>query len=110
MDQLVIHPDRMQKNLDQMRGLVHSQRVLLALTQKGASREAAYEMVQRNATKVWEEHIDFLETLMSDPEVVALISQDELAQAFDLGYHTKNVSTIFERVFNASKQARRVAE
>jgi adenylosuccinate lyase len=110
MDQLVIHPDRMQENLDQMRGLVHSQRVLLALTQKGASRESAYEMVQRNAMRVWEERIDFLETLMSDPEVVALISQDELAQAFDLGYHTKNVSTIFERVFSASKQARRVAE
>ena len=110
MDQLVIHPDRMQENLNRMRGLVHSQRVLLALTQKGASREAAYEMVQRNAMRVWEERIDFLETLMSDPEVVALISQEELAQAFDLGYHTKNVSTIFERVFGASKQARRVAD
>ena len=110
MDKLVVHPERMQENLDQMRGLVHSQRVLLALTQKGASREAAYAMVQRNAMKVWEERIDFLETLLGDPEVVALISEDELREAFDLGYHTKHVSTIFDRVFCASEQARRAAQ
>lgn len=110
MDKLVVHPERMQENLDQMRGLVHSQRVLLALTQKGASREAAYAMVQRNAMKVWEERIDFLETLLGDPEVVALISEDELREAFDLGYHTKHVSTIFDRVFGASEQARSAAE
>jgi adenylosuccinate lyase len=110
MDKLVVHPERMQENLDQMRGLVHSQRVLLALTQKGASREAAYAMVQRNAMKVWEERIDFLETLLGDPEVVALISEDELREAFDLGYHTKHVSTIFDRVFGASEQARRAAQ
>lgn len=110
MDKLVVHPDRMQENLDQMRGLVHSQRVLLALTQKGASREAAYMMVQRNAMKVWEERIDFLDTLLADPEVVALISEAELREAFDLGYHTKHVSTIFERVFGATEQVRNAAE
>lgn len=110
MDKLVVHPDRMQENLDQMRGLVHSQRVLLALTQNGASREAAYMMVQRNAMKVWEERIDFLDTLLADPEVVALISEAELREAFDLGYHTKHVSTIFERVFGATEQVRNAAE
>ncbi len=110
MDKLVVHPDRMQENLDQMRGLVHSQRVLLALTQKGASREAAYVMVQRNAMKVWEERIDFLDTLLADTEVVALISEAELREAFDLSYHTKHVPTIFKRVFGATEQMRNAAQ
>ncbi|MEQ8247661.1 MAG: adenylosuccinate lyase [Alphaproteobacteria bacterium] len=110
MDRLVVHPERMRENLDALRGLVHSQRVLLALTQKGASREAAYAMVQRNAMKVWADRTDFVELLLSDPEVVALIGETELRAVFDLGYHTKHVDTIFERVFGAAGQARHAAE
>ena len=102
MDRLVVHPERMRENLDALRGLVHSQRVLLALTQKGASREAAYTMVQRNAMKVWANRTDFIDLLLADPEVVALIGETDLRQAFDLGYHTKHVDTIFDRVFGVA--------
>ena len=102
MDRLVVHPERMRENLDALRGLVHSQRVLLALTQKGASREAAYTMVQRNAMKVWANRTDFIDLLLADPEVVALIGETDLRQAFDLGYHTKHVYTIFDRVFGVA--------
>jgi len=110
MDRLVVHPERMRQNLDALRGLVHSQRVLLALTQKGASREAAYTLVQRNAMKVWETRTDFLELLLADPEVVSLISEPDLREAFDLGYHTKHVDTIFGRVFGPEAEIRRAAE
>ncbi len=103
MDKLVIYPERMQRNLDRMGGLVHSQRVLLALTQAGASREDAYRLVQRNAMKVWESDgaLSLLELLKQDAEVSALLDPEKLEESFDLGYHFKHVDTIFERVFGA---------
>jgi len=103
IDKLVVYPDRMQKNLERMGGLVHSQRVLLALTQAGASREAAYAMVQRNAMKVWESDgaLSLRELLKADAEVAALLSPDEIDESFDLDYHLKHVDTIFGRVFGA---------
>jgi adenylosuccinate lyase len=101
IDKLLIYPARMQKNLDRMGGLVHSQRVLLALTQAGMSREAAYSAVQRNAMQVWESDGTLsLETLLKgDPEVTAHLSDVEIADKFDLGYHFKQVDAIFARVF-----------
>ena len=101
MDKLVVYPERMQKNLDRMGGLVHSQRVLLALTQAGASREDAYRLVQRNAMKVWDSDgaLSLMELLKEDPEVTALLSDSDIEERFDLGYHFKNVDTIFARVF-----------
>jgi adenylosuccinate lyase len=101
IDKLLIYPERMAKNLDRMGGLVHSQRVLLALTQAGASREQAYELVQRNAMKVWEADgaLSLLELLKADPEVAALLSAAEIEAQFDLAYHLKHVDTIFSRVF-----------
>jgi adenylosuccinate lyase len=101
MDKLLIYPERMQKNLDRMGGLVHSQRVLLALTQAGASREDAYRLVQRNAMQVWQSDgaLSLLDLLKADPEVSALLAPERLEESFDLGYHLKNVDTIFERVF-----------
>ncbi len=99
IDKLVVYPENMMRNLDRFRGLVHSQRVLLALTQKGVSREDAYRLVQRNAMKVWEEGKDFLTELKQDMEVRAALSEAELEDKFDLGYHTKHVDTIFARVF-----------
>jgi adenylosuccinate lyase len=89
----------MLKNMNKFKGLVMSQRVLLALTQAGVSREDSYRLVQRNAMKVWEQGKDFLEELLADPEVRAAISEEELREKFDLGYHTKHVDTIFRRVF-----------
>ncbi|MHA7885224.1 adenylosuccinate lyase [Nitratireductor rhodophyticola] len=102
MEKLVVYPETMDKNLNKFRGLVHSQRVLLALTQAGVSREDAYRLVQRNAMKVWEEGADFLEELLGDKDVRAALSEDEIREKFDLGYHTKHVDTIFERVFSES--------
>lgn len=102
IDKLLIYPDRMMKNLNQFKGLVHSQRVLLALTQAGVNREDSYRLVQRNAMRVWEEGKDFLTELLADPEVMAAIPEAELREKFDLGYHTKHVDTIFARVFGAS--------
>ena len=99
IDKLVIYPDNMMRNLNQFRGLVHSQRVLLALTQAGVSREDCYRLVQRNAMKVWEQDADFLSELQADAEVVAALGKDGIAAHFDLGYHTKHVDTIFARVF-----------
>lgn len=99
IEKLVIYPEAMQANLDRMRGLVHSQRILLALTQKGVSREGAYALVQRNAMKVWEKGADFQTELLADPEVAAALSPSEITQLFDLGYHMRHVSTIFDRVF-----------
>ncbi len=99
IENLVIYPDNMLANLHKFRGLIHSQRVLLALTQKGVSREDAYRLVQRNAMKVWEEGKDFRAELLGDPEVTAALGPDEIEALFDLSYHTKHVDTIFERVF-----------
>ena len=99
VENLVVYPDRMLENLHRFRGLVMSQRVLLALTQAGVSREDAYALVQRNAMKVWEEGRDFRTELLADPEVTAALSPEEIEEKFDLGYHTKHVETIFARVF-----------
>ena len=99
IDKLVIYPDNMLKNMNQFRGLVMSQRVLLALTQAGVSREDAYRLVQRNAMKVWEQGADFKTELLADAEVTAALSPSEIEDKFDLGYHTKHVDTIFARVF-----------
>jgi adenylosuccinate lyase len=101
MDKLLVYPKRMQKNLDRMGGLVHSQRVLLALTQAGVSREDSYRLVQRNAMKVWESdgELSLLDLLKADPEVSARLSDAELEERFDLGYHLRHVDTIFARVF-----------
>lgn len=101
VDKLLVYPERMQKNLDRMGGLVHSQRVLLALTQAGVSREDAYRLVQRNAMKVWESdgQLSLKELLKADPEVTAALSPEEIEEKFDLDYHFKNVDTIFARVF-----------
>jgi adenylosuccinate lyase len=101
VDKLVVYPERMQKNLDRMGGLVHSQRVMLALTQAGLSREDAYALVQRNAMKVWESdgQLSLLELLKADPGVSARLSSEQLDSLFDLGYHLKHVDTIFARVF-----------
>ncbi|GAA0727842.1 adenylosuccinate lyase [Sphingomonas japonica] len=101
IDKLVVYPARMQKNLDRMGGLVHSQRVLLALTQAGVSREDAYRLVQRNAMQVWESDGDLslLDLLKGDPDVTAALSPAEIEARFDLDYHFKHVDTIFARVF-----------
>jgi adenylosuccinate lyase len=99
IDKLVVYPENMQKNLDKLGGLVHSQRVLLALTQNGVSREDAYRLVQRNAMKTWETGADFLAGLKADAEVTASVPAVQLEEMFDLGYHTKHVDTIFKRVF-----------
>ena len=104
IDKLLVYPDRMMRNLDKMGGLVHSQRVLLALTQAGVSREDSYRLVQRNAMKVWESdgQLSLLELLKADPEVTAALPPAEIEEKFDLGYHLKQVDTIFERVFRAA--------
>jgi adenylosuccinate lyase len=104
IDKLLVYPERMQKNLDKMGGLVHSQRVLLALTQAGVSRENAYLYVQRNAMKVWDSDgaLSLLELLKADEDVTAALSEAEIEEKFDLGYHFKHVDTIFARVFGSS--------
>jgi adenylosuccinate lyase len=102
VDRLIVYPETMQSNLDRLGGLVHSQRVLLALTQCGMARERAYELVQRNAMKVWEKGADFQTELMGDPEVRAALPADRLRALFDLDYHMRHVDRIFERVFGAS--------
>jgi adenylosuccinate lyase len=99
VEKLVIYPDNMLANMNKFRGLIHSQRVLLALTQAGVSREDSYRLVQRNAMKVWEEGKDFLTELLADAEVTAALSEDQIREKFDLAYHTKHVDTIFARVF-----------
>ena len=104
VEKLVVYPERMAKNLHKMGGLVHSQRVLLALTQAGVSREDSYRLVQRNAMKVWESDgaLSLLDLLKADPEVTAALSPEELEARFDLDYHLKHVDTIFGRVFGAA--------
>jgi adenylosuccinate lyase len=99
VDKLIVYPDNMQKNLDRLGGLVHSQRVLLALTQKGVAREDAYAIVQRNAMKAWRGEGDFLALLKSDAEVGKHLSDRELVANFDLDFHFAQVDTIFQRVF-----------
>jgi adenylosuccinate lyase len=96
---LVVYPERMQANMDRLGGLIHSQRVLLALTNAGVSREDAYRLVQRNAMKVWQENKDFLTELLADPDVRAALPEEKIRDQFDLGYHTKHVDDIFARVF-----------
>ncbi len=99
IDKMLIFPDNMLDNMNKFPGLVMSQRVLLALTQAGVSREDAYAMVQRNALKVWEHRTDFREELLADEEVCKALSVEEINEKFDMGYHTKHVDTIFKRVF-----------
>jgi adenylosuccinate lyase len=102
IDRLVVYPENMRKNLDRLGGLIHSQRVLIALTQKGVQREDAYRLVQRNAMAVWEGKGDFLSLLKADPEVAKALTPIELAALFDLDYHLAHVDTIFARVFGKS--------
>lgn len=105
IDKLVVYPERMEKNLNRMGGLVHSQRVLLALTQAGLSREDSYRLVQRNAMKVWESDgaLSLMDLLKGDPEVAAALSAQEIEARFDLDYHLAHVDTIFARVFGADE-------
>ncbi|MHC2108536.1 adenylosuccinate lyase [Methylobacterium sp.] len=102
IEKLLIYPANMQKNLDRLGGLVHSQRVLLALTQAGVSREDSYRLVQRNAMPVWRGEGDFLALLKADAEVTAALTPEQIEECFDLGYHFKHVDTIFARVFGAA--------
>jgi adenylosuccinate lyase len=102
VDKLLIYPENMQKNLDRLGGLVHSQRLLIALTQKGCSREDAYKLVQRNAMPVWRGQGDFQTLLKQDAEVKKYLTDAEISEQFDLGYHFKHVDTIFKRVFGES--------
>jgi adenylosuccinate lyase len=102
IEKLLIYPVNMQKNLDRLGGLVHSQRILIALTQKGASREDAYKLVQRNAMPVWRGEGDFQTLLKQDADVKKFMTDAEIEELFDLGYHFKHVDTIFKRVFGAS--------
>jgi adenylosuccinate lyase len=100
IDNLVLYPDKMLENMNKFRGLIMSQRVLLALTQGGLSREKSYSLVQRNAMRVWQEGKDFETELLNDPEVLLVLSTKQIKEKFDLNYHTKHVNYIFERVFN----------
>jgi adenylosuccinate lyase len=102
VERLTIYPENMQKNLDRLGGLVHSQRVLLALTQKGMGREDAYAAVQRNAMKVWRGEGKFIDFLKADPDVRPNITDEELEALFDLAYHFKHVDTVFDRVFGVA--------
>ena len=104
IDKLLVYPERMQKNLDRMGGLVHSQRVLLALTQAGLSREDSYALVQRNAMKVWDSdgQLSLLDLLKADPEVTAKLSDAQLEELFDLGYHLKRIDGSSSAICNSS--------
>jgi adenylosuccinate lyase len=105
IDRLIVYPERMQANLDRLGGLIHSQRVLLALAQAGVPRERAYALVQRNAMEAWESGSDFLDKLLSDGEIRNVLSAEELRARFDLFYHTKHVDTVFARVFGTEQEA-----
>src|SRR5690606_12314939 len=105
IEKLLVYPEAMKRNMDKLGGLHNSQRVLLALTQKGVSREDSYRLVQRNAMKTWEEGRDFLGELKADEEVRARLSEAELDAMFDDAYHLKHVDTIFERVFGSTAPA-----
>ena len=99
LDRLVVHPDRMLENLHKTRGLIFSQQVLVELAERGLERQAAYVLVQRNAMKVWETGQDFKSLLLEDPDILKVLSREEIERLFDLNYHLKHVDTIFERVF-----------
>jgi len=99
LDRLVVHPDRMLENLHKTRGLIFSQQVLVELAERGLERQAAYVLVQRNAMKVWETGQDFKSLLLEDPDILKVLSREEIEGLFDLNYHLKHVDTIFERVF-----------
>ncbi len=99
VDKLIVYPEAMKKNLDRLGGLIHSQRVLIALTQKGVAREEAYRLVQRNAMRAWRGEDDFFTLLNADPDVRKHLNENEIKANFDLGYHFKHVDTVFERVF-----------
>jgi adenylosuccinate lyase len=99
IDKLMVHPETMRRNLDRLGGLIHSQRVLLALTEKGVARDDAYAIVQRNAMRGWRGEGEFLSLLKADEDVAKVMSAQDLEALFDLGYHLKQVDTIFERVF-----------
>jgi adenylosuccinate lyase len=101
IDRLVVYPENMRRNLDRLGGLVHSQRILLALTRNGVSREDAYRLVQRNAMPVWRGEGDFRTLLKADRDVRAALTEAEIDASFDLAYHLKHVDTIFARVFGA---------
>lgn len=105
LEGLVVYPERMRANLNKMHGLVFSQRVLLALTEKGMLREEAYRVVQRNAMRVWQEGLDFQTLLAADADLQGYLSAAELGELFDLSYHTKQIDTIFARVFPAGRPA-----
>lgn len=102
IEKLIVYPDNMKKNLEKHKGLYNSQRVLLALTEKGLSREEAYEVVQKSAMKVWEQGKDFFAELVKDPDIKKHLNESELKELFDLSYHTKHIDTIFKRVFGES--------
>ncbi|AHA28142.1 adenylosuccinate lyase [Candidatus Liberibacter americanus] len=99
IEELIVYPENMMNNLEQLRGLINSQRILLALTQAGQSREQAYHLVQRNAMKIWRNKNSFLDELLMDPEILKVLSEEEIRDKFDYSYHTKHVDTIFKRVF-----------
>lgn len=101
IENLLVYPENMRKNMDRLRGLIHSQRILLALAQAGLSREEAYRLVQRNAMKVWEQGKDFQAELLADKDIGKILSAKEIKDKFDLNYHTKHVDMIFRRVFGA---------
>jgi adenylosuccinate lyase len=101
IDKLVVYPEKMLENLNKSGGIVHSQRVLLALTQAGMSREDAYRLVQRNAMQAWQGGGDFKALLLADAEVRSALTQEQIEASFDLGYHTKEVDAIFQRVFGS---------
>ena len=107
VEKLVVYPENMQANLDRLGGLVHSQRVLLALTQAGVSREDAYSIVQRHAMEAWRKGDSFMERLKGDPAVTKKLKAKEIEALFDLGYHFKSVDTIFTRVFGGPRKGRR---
>ncbi|MFQ3611212.1 MAG: adenylosuccinate lyase, partial [Fimbriimonadales bacterium] len=98
LDGLVVLPENMKRNLELLGGLPYSEHLMLALIQKGLSREQAYKLVQRNASRVWDERIPFLEALLSDPEVCALLSEEEIRQCLDLEHHLRHLNTTVERV------------
>ncbi len=98
---LVVHPERMKENLDLLKGLTDSQRVMLALVEKGVARDDAYKIVQRNAMKTWDQGVDFIDLLKRDPDVAGVLSEAEIEEYFDLAFHLRHVDSIFERVFSS---------
>jgi adenylosuccinate lyase len=98
---LQVDPARMRENVERTKGLIHSQRILLALTEAGLERQEAYEVVQRSAFDAWQRGVPLLERLLAEPKITSRLSQEQLEELFDLDYHTRHVDTIFRRVFGA---------